>query len=81
MSDKIVVSPETEKQLGELYRHIATATSPDVATRYTEAIVSPESLDTFPLRGTMRNLACASGFHHRRVLRRPKLRNDPAQSR
>jgi len=45
-----------EEQLAELYRYIAAAASPDVAARYTEAIVTYcESLRTFPLRGTMRD--------------------------
>jgi len=52
----VVFSPEAEEQLADLYRHIAAATSPDVAARYTEAIVSYcESLHTFPLRGTVRD--------------------------
>ena len=56
MSYAVVFSPEAEEQLAELYRHIAAAASPDVAVRYTEAIVTYcESLRTFPLRGTMRD--------------------------
>jgi plasmid stabilization system protein ParE len=56
MNYKVVFSPEAEAQLTELYRYIASAASPDVAARYTEAIVSYcESLRTFPLRGTMRD--------------------------
>jgi plasmid stabilization system protein ParE len=47
---------EAEKQLTALYSYIADAASPDIAARYTEAIVSYcESLRTFPDRGTMRN--------------------------
>lgn len=56
MSYAVVFSPEVEEQLAELYRYIAAAASPDVAVRYTEAIVTYcESLRTFPLRGTMRD--------------------------
>lgn len=56
MSYAVVFSPEAEEQLAELYRYIAAAASPDVAARYTEAIVTYcESLRTFPLRGTMRD--------------------------
>lgn len=53
---RVVFSPEAQEQLAELYRYIAEAASPDVAARYTEAIVSYcESLRTFPHRGTMRD--------------------------
>lgn len=39
-----------------LYRHIAAAASPNIAARYTEAIVSYcESLRIFPHRGTRRD--------------------------
>lgn len=56
MSYRIVFSPEAQEQLAELYRHIAEAASPDIAARYTEAIVSYcESLRTFPLRGAKRD--------------------------
>lgn len=56
MSYRVVFSPEAEEQLAELYRYIAAVASPDIAVRYTEAIVSYcESLSTFPQRGTQRN--------------------------
>jgi plasmid stabilization system protein ParE len=56
MSYRIVFSPEAQEQLAALYSYIATAGSPDVAARYTEAIVSYcESLSTFPHRGTKRD--------------------------
>lgn len=55
MSFRVVFSPEAEEQLAALYCHIATVASPDIAARYTEAIVSYcESLSTFPHRGTLR---------------------------
>jgi plasmid stabilization system protein ParE len=56
MSYRVVFSPEAEEQLVALYRYIAAAASPDIAARYTGAIVSYcESLQTFPHRGTMRD--------------------------
>jgi Arc/MetJ-type ribon-helix-helix transcriptional regulator len=59
-----VFSPEAEEQLAELYRYIAAAASPDVAARYTEAIVTYcESLRTFHCAApcaTMCGPACAS---------------------
>lgn len=56
MSHNVVFSPEAVEQLAVLYSHIAAASSPDIAARYTEAIVSYcESLCTFPHRGTMRD--------------------------
>ncbi len=56
MNYTVVFSPEAEEQLVDLYRYIAEAASPDVAARYTEAVVSYcESLCVFPLRGTMRD--------------------------
>lgn len=55
MSYSVVFSPEAQEQLTQLYRYIAQAASPDIAARYTEAIVDYcESLSTFPLRGTRR---------------------------
>ncbi len=56
MSYRVVFSPEAQEQLAELFHYIAEAASPDIAARYTEAIVSYcESLHTFPLRGTKRD--------------------------
>lgn len=53
---RVVFSPEAEQQLVTLYRHIAAAASPQIAARYTEAIVVYcESLCAFPHRGTMRD--------------------------
>ncbi len=51
MRHRVVFSPEALEQLAELFRYIAHAASPEVAARYTEAIMSYcESLCTFPLR-------------------------------
>ena len=56
MLHRVVFAPEAEEQLLELYRHIAVAASPDIAARYTHAIVAYcESLEQFPLRGTKRD--------------------------
>lgn len=56
MNYRVVFSPETQEQLAGLFRYIAEASSPDIAARYTEAIVSYcENLRTFPLRGTPRD--------------------------
>jgi len=56
MSYRVVFSPEAEEQLVALYRYIAAAASPNIAARYTEAIVSYcEDLRTFPHRGIARD--------------------------
>jgi plasmid stabilization system protein ParE len=56
MSYRVVFSPEAEEQLAALYNHIAAAASPDIAARYTEAIVGfCEKLDSFPIRGLVRD--------------------------
>lgn len=56
MTYRILFSPEAEEQLTVLYNHIAEAASPDIAARYTEAIVNfCEKLDAFPIRGIMRD--------------------------
>lgn len=56
MNYRVVFSPEAEEQLAVLYRYIAAAASPEIAARYTEAVVTYcESLRTFPHRGTMRD--------------------------
>lgn len=56
MQYAVVFTPEAQEQLAALYRYIAVAASPDVAERYTGAIVSYcEGLSTFPKRGTRRD--------------------------
>lgn len=56
MSYRGVVSPEAEEQLVALYRYVAAAASPEVAERYTEAIINfCESLGIFSHRGTPRD--------------------------
>ena len=56
MNYSVVFAPEAEEQLAALYEYIAAAASPDIALRYTEAIVSYcESLSISPHRGTIRD--------------------------
>jgi len=56
MPHTVVFAPEAEDQLAELYQYIATAASPEIAKRYTDAVVSCcEGLSVFPLRGTPRD--------------------------
>jgi plasmid stabilization system protein ParE len=56
MKYRVLFSPEAEAQLVALYGYIAAAASPNIAARYTEAIVRYcESLSTFPHRGTLRD--------------------------
>jgi plasmid stabilization system protein ParE len=52
----VVFSPEAQEQLAAVYRYIASVGSPDVAHRYTNAIVSYcEGLQNFPHRCTRRD--------------------------
>ena len=56
MQYHVVFAPEAQEQLAALYRYIATAASPEIAERYTSAIVSYcMSLQTFPHRGSPRD--------------------------
>jgi plasmid stabilization system protein ParE len=56
MSYTVNFTPESEAQLTELYRHIAAASSPEVAARYTDSIVTYcESLQSLPHRGILRD--------------------------
>lgn len=56
MTHRVVFSPEAEDQLANLYRYVATASSTDIADRFTENIVQfCESLSSFPLRGNTRD--------------------------
>lgn len=56
MEYAVVFTPEAQEQLAALYRYIAAAASPEIAERYTSAIVTYcESLQTFPHRGTCRD--------------------------
>lgn len=51
----VVFTPEAEAQLVAIYRYIAAAASPQIAERYTSAIVSYcEGLATFPDRSALR---------------------------
>ena len=52
----VVFAPQAREQLASLYRYIAGAASPEIAERYTSAIVTYcEGLQTFPMRGTRRD--------------------------
>lgn len=52
----VVFTPEAEEQLTAIYRYLVAAASPEIAGRYTSAIVTYcEGLQTFPLRGTRRD--------------------------
>jgi plasmid stabilization system protein ParE len=52
----VIYAPEAEAQLVALFLHIAEAASPEIAARYTDAIVEQcESLKTFPMRGARRD--------------------------
>lgn len=56
MNYRVAYAPEAQEQLAALYNYIAESASPDIAVRYTEAIVTYcESLRTFPHRGTRRD--------------------------
>jgi plasmid stabilization system protein ParE len=56
MNYRVIFSPEALEQLAALFHYIAEAASPDIAARYTEAIVRYcEGLRTFPLRGAKRD--------------------------
>ncbi len=56
MMHRVVYAPEAEAQLVALYFHIAAASTPEIAARYTDAIVEQcESLKTFPMRGARRD--------------------------
>lgn len=56
MSHRVVFSPEASANLVDVYCHISETASPEIAARYTDAIINfCESLETFPHRGTMRD--------------------------
>lgn len=52
----VIFTPEAQEQLVNLYRYIAAAASPEIAQRYTSAIVTYcQGLQTSPHRGTRRD--------------------------
>lgn len=56
MKYSVVFSPEAQDQLSALFRYITDAASPDIASSYTEAIVSYcEDIAMFPYGGTARD--------------------------
>jgi len=69
----VVFTPEAQEQLAALYRYIAAAASPEIAERYTSAIVTYcESLQNFPHRGTRRDDVrpglCITNYKKRAVI-------------
>jgi plasmid stabilization system protein ParE len=53
---RIIYTRRAEDQLYALFIQIASAASPEIAARYTDAIMRHrESLSTFPARGSLRN--------------------------
>jgi len=53
---RIVLSPEAQAQLDDLYDHIADAASPSTALRFTDAILDQvEALRDVPNIGTVRD--------------------------
>lgn len=56
MNFRVTFSPEADDQLAALYEYIADAASPEIAFRYTNAIITHcETLNTFPIRGIERD--------------------------
>jgi toxin ParE1/3/4 len=56
MSHHVVFAPTAEAQLVALYRYIAQEVGPEIAERFTSAIVEHcERLEVFPHRGTPRD--------------------------
>jgi len=56
MQYTVIFTPEALDQLAALYRYIATAATPAIAERYTNAIVTHcDNLSTFPNRGARRD--------------------------
>ena len=56
MAHTVVFTSEAEAQFTELYRYISRAASPEIAARFTDAIVTYcESLQNFPRRGLKRD--------------------------
>ncbi|NNB51414.1 type II toxin-antitoxin system RelE/ParE family toxin [Pseudomonas fragi] len=56
MGYTVEFAPQALEQLTALYRYIASAASPQIAQRYTDAIVTHCSeLQTFPHRGNLRD--------------------------
>jgi toxin ParE1/3/4 len=52
----VVFAPEAEEQLADLYRYIADHASPEIAERYTSAIIKYcEGMRIVPRRGTRRD--------------------------
>ena len=53
---QVVFSPEAEEQIAALYHYVSAAASAEIAAGFIEAIISHcENLQTFPLRGILRD--------------------------
>ncbi len=56
MQYTVIFTPEAQEQLAALYRYIAATASPEIAERYTSAIITYcEGLQTAPHLGTCRD--------------------------
>lgn len=56
MAHRVVFTPEAQAQLVALYHYIAVEASPEIADRFTGAIIEHcEKLTDFPNRGTPRD--------------------------
>ena len=56
MTYRVVFTPEAEDHLDELFRYIAQAATPDIATGYVDAVIAYcEGLAEFPHRGLARD--------------------------
>ncbi len=56
MQYTVIFTPEAQDQLVALYRYIAAAATPEIAERYTNAIVTHcDDLRIFPKRGARRD--------------------------
>ncbi|MFC3441439.1 type II toxin-antitoxin system RelE/ParE family toxin [Sphingobium rhizovicinum] len=56
MTRRIVFTPEAEEQIGAIQDYIADAGSPQIATRFTDAILAHlDMLADYPLIGTARD--------------------------
>lgn len=55
MSIRVIFTPESRRQLADLFHYISGQGNPDTAARYVDEIIGYcESLCTFPHRGVMR---------------------------
>ena len=56
MKREVIVSPEAEEQLGQLYNWITEKSSPVTAARYTDAVLkTAQQLELLPFSGVARD--------------------------